>query len=122
MILGLGSDLIDITRVARSIERFGDRFINRCFTDVEKARAAHIRSSPLYWVTPDAAPTLCVHGTEDKYVHVEQAEMLVDKLKATGVETELIKLEGAGHGFKGKDAETAERAMIAFFDKHLKKK
>lgn len=40
MILGLGSDLIDITRVARSIERFGDRFINRCFTDVEKARAA----------------------------------------------------------------------------------
>jgi holo-[acyl-carrier protein] synthase len=32
--------LIDITRVARSIERFGDRFINRCFTDVEKARAA----------------------------------------------------------------------------------
>ena len=40
MILGLGSDLIDITRIARSIERFGDRFINRCFTDVEKARAA----------------------------------------------------------------------------------
>jgi holo-[acyl-carrier protein] synthase len=40
VILGLGSDLIDITRVARSIERFGDRFINRCFTDIEKARAA----------------------------------------------------------------------------------
>jgi holo-[acyl-carrier protein] synthase len=40
VILGLGSDLIDITRVAKSIERFGDRFINRCFTDVEKARAA----------------------------------------------------------------------------------
>jgi holo-[acyl-carrier protein] synthase len=40
VILGLGSDLIDITRVARSIERFGDRFINRCFTDIERARAA----------------------------------------------------------------------------------
>jgi holo-[acyl-carrier protein] synthase len=40
LILGLGSDLIDITRIARSIERYGDRFINRCFTDVEKARAA----------------------------------------------------------------------------------
>jgi holo-[acyl-carrier protein] synthase len=40
VILGLGSDLIDITRVARSIARFGDRFINRCFTDTEKARAA----------------------------------------------------------------------------------
>ncbi|MBN9118731.1 MAG: alpha/beta hydrolase [Planctomycetes bacterium] len=90
--------------------------------NLEKARPAHIRSSPLYWVTPDAVPTLCIHGTEDKYVHVEQAEMLVDKLKATGVEVELIKLEGAGHGFKGKDLETAEKAMIAFFDKHLKKK
>jgi acetyl esterase/lipase len=90
--------------------------------NLEKARPAHIRSSPLYWVTPTAAPTLCIHGTEDKYVHVEQAEMLVEKLKATGVEVELLKLEGAGHGFKGKDAETAEKAMIAFFDKHLKKK
>jgi acetyl esterase/lipase len=90
--------------------------------DLEKARPAHIRSSPLYWVTPAAAPTLCIHGTEDKYVHVEQAEMLVEKLKATGVEVELLKLEGAGHGFKGSDAEKAEKAMIAFFDKHLKAK
>ena len=90
--------------------------------NLEKARPAHIRSSPLYWVTPNAVPTLCIHGTEDKYVHVEQAEMLVEKLKATSVDVELIKLEGAGHGFKGKDAETAEKAMIAYFDKHLKKK
>lgn len=90
--------------------------------NLEKARPAHIRSSPLYWVTPAAVPTLCIHGTEDKYVHVEQAEMLVEKLKAASVDVELIKLEGAGHGFKGKDAETAEKAMIAYFDKQLKKK
>ncbi len=90
--------------------------------DLTKARPAHIRSSPLYWVTPDAVPTLCIHGTKDPYVHVEQAEMLVEKLKATGIEVELLKLEGAGHGFKGKDAERAEQAMIAFFDKKLKTK
>jgi acetyl esterase/lipase len=90
--------------------------------NLEKARAAHIRSSPLYWVTPNTVPTLCIHGTEDKYVHIEQAEMLVEKMKAAAVEVELLKLEGAGHGFKGKDAEAAEKAMIAFFDKHLKKK
>ena len=89
---------------------------------LETARPAHIRSSPLYWVTPNAAPTLCIHGTEDKYVNIEQAEMLVDKYKSMGLEIELLKLEGAGHGFKGKDAETAEKAMIAFFDRHLKKK
>lgn len=32
---------------------------------------------------------------------------------------ELLTLHGAGHGFKGKDAEVAEKAMFAFFDKHL---
>jgi acetyl esterase/lipase len=90
--------------------------------NLEKARALHIKASPLYWVTPNAAPTLFVHGTEDKYVHVEQAEWIHDKLKAASVQTELLKLEGAGHGFKGKDAETAEKALFAFFDKHLKAK
>ena len=39
MIVGLGSDLIDIRRVARSLERFGDRFTNRVFTDVEQAKS-----------------------------------------------------------------------------------
>jgi acetyl esterase/lipase len=90
--------------------------------NLEKAHVLHIKASPLYWVTPNAAPTLCIHGTEDKYVAFEQAEWIVDKLKAASVEAELLKLEGAGHGFKGKDAETAEKAMIAFFDKHLKSK
>jgi len=39
MILGLGSDLIDIRRVERSIERFGERFLLRVFTDVERAKS-----------------------------------------------------------------------------------
>lgn len=90
--------------------------------NLETARQKHIRASPLYWVTPNAAPTLCIHGTEDKYVAHEQAVWLVDKLKAAGVEAELLTLPGAGHGFKGKDAETAEQALFAFFDKHLKTK
>jgi acetyl esterase/lipase len=89
--------------------------------NLEQARPLHIRASPLYWVTPNAAPTLCIHGTDDKYVAHEQAVWLVDKLKAANVEAELLTLEGAGHGFKGKDAETAETALIAFFDKHLRK-
>ena len=38
MILGLGSDLIDIRRVERVIARFGDRFLERIFTDVERRR------------------------------------------------------------------------------------
>ncbi|MET0970830.1 MAG: holo-ACP synthase [Tardiphaga sp.] len=39
MIIGIGSDLIDITRVAKVIERHGDRFLDRVFTEAERARA-----------------------------------------------------------------------------------
>ena len=39
MILGLGSDLIDIRRVEKSIERFGDRFLERIFTETERAKS-----------------------------------------------------------------------------------
>ena len=88
--------------------------------DVEHALQNHIRSSPLNWVTPDAVPTLCVHGTDDKYVAYEQAVWLTDRLKACGVEVELLTLEGAGHGFKGADADKAQTALLAFFAKHLK--
>ena len=89
--------------------------------NLETQRFRHLLSSPLYWVTPRAAPTLCIHGTEDKYVAHEQAVWLVEKMKASGAEADLLTLPGAGHGFKGKDAETAEAALMAFFDKRLKK-
>ncbi len=39
MIIGLGSDLCNIERIARSLERFGERLIARVFTDVERAKA-----------------------------------------------------------------------------------
>jgi holo-[acyl-carrier protein] synthase len=39
MILGVGSDLIDIRRIERTIERFGDRFLDRIFTPVERQKS-----------------------------------------------------------------------------------
>ena len=39
MIIGLGSDVIDIRRVERTIERYGDRFFNRIFTDLERRKS-----------------------------------------------------------------------------------
>jgi len=38
MILGLGSDLVDIRRIEHAIERFGDRFLDRIFTDTERRK------------------------------------------------------------------------------------
>jgi acetyl esterase/lipase len=88
--------------------------------DLEHARHAHIVASPLNWVTPQAAPTLLIHGTKDTYVAYEQATWIHDRLKAADVAVELLTLEGAGHGFKDADAARAEAAMLAFFEKQLK--
>ncbi|MCW2282926.1 holo-[acyl-carrier protein] synthase [Rhodoblastus acidophilus] len=39
MILGLGVDLCDIRRIERALEKYGDRFVRRCFTDIEREKA-----------------------------------------------------------------------------------
>ena len=39
MILGLGSDLIQIHRVAQTLEKYGERFTNRCFTEIERRKS-----------------------------------------------------------------------------------
>ncbi len=39
MIVGLGSDLIDIRRIEKSLERYGDRFTKRLFTDIEQRKS-----------------------------------------------------------------------------------
>ena len=39
MILGIGSDLTDIRRIQKSLDRFGERFTHRCFTEIERTRS-----------------------------------------------------------------------------------
>ena len=88
--------------------------------NLDTKRREHILASPIYWVTPLAAPTLCIHGTEDKYVAYEQATSFVERMQAAMVDCDLLTLPGAGHGFKNEDAKKAEAALLAFFEKHLK--
>src|SRR4051794_25217882 len=45
MILGIGNDLIDIRRIEKTIARFGDRFIQRIFTEVEQQKAERRRGA-----------------------------------------------------------------------------
>ena len=87
--------------------------------DLEHARGAHIKASPLNWVSPDDAPTLTLHGTKDQYVAFEHAEWLTERLRAAGVRADLEPIQGAQHGFKGADKERADRLMVAFFQDML---
>jgi holo-[acyl-carrier protein] synthase len=51
MILGTGNDLIDIRRIEKTLARFGDRFINRCFTPEEIKKAERRRAAGTHIAT-----------------------------------------------------------------------
>jgi len=59
VIIGLGSDLIDIRRVEKSIARFGDRFIDRIFTETEKARSNRRKERAASYAKRFAAKEAC---------------------------------------------------------------
>lgn len=59
MIIGLGSDLIDIRRIERSLERFGERFIARIFTDTERQRSERRRQRAASYAKRFAAKEAC---------------------------------------------------------------
>ncbi len=59
MIIGLGSDLIDIRRVERSLERFGDRFVQRVFTEIEQAKSDRRKERAASYAKRFAAKEAC---------------------------------------------------------------
>jgi acetyl esterase/lipase len=75
--------------------------------------------SPMAHISPDDAPTLLVHGTRDRLVPRQHSERLAKALREAGVSTELLILEGAGHGFVGRQAQQAEQAVVDWFERHL---
>ena len=59
MILGLGSDITDARRIAKVIERHGERFLARIFTDVERAKAERRKNSAETYAKRFAAKEAC---------------------------------------------------------------
>ncbi|MBO6774191.1 MAG: holo-ACP synthase [Marinibacterium sp.] len=59
MILGIGTDLANIERIERTLERFGDRFRNRVFTDVEQRKAERRADTPGTYAKRWAAKEAC---------------------------------------------------------------
>lgn len=59
MIIGMGSDLIDIRRIEKSLERFGERFTQRCFTEIEQAKSDRRRNRAASYAKRFAAKEAC---------------------------------------------------------------
>jgi acetyl esterase/lipase len=86
-------------------------------TDPKKVEELGKLICPVTHVSADDPPTLIIHGDQDKLVPIQQAEILVQKLKTVGVEAKLVTKVGLAHGWPelGKDV-----ALVAdWFDQHL---
>jgi holo-[acyl-carrier protein] synthase len=59
MIIGLGNDIIDIRRVERTIERYGERFLSRIFTDTERRKSDNRASRAASYAKRFAAKEAC---------------------------------------------------------------
>lgn len=59
------------------------------------------RMSPIEHVTAELPPFLLIHGTEDGIVPFRQSEEMLQKLRGVGVPSELIAVQGGGHGLRG---------------------
>jgi holo-[acyl-carrier protein] synthase len=59
MIIGVGSDLCDIRRVEETLEKFGERFIDRCFTEVERRKSEARKDRAASYAKRFAAKEAC---------------------------------------------------------------
>jgi len=87
-------------------------------TDPEKIDGILAEYSPINHVSPKSAPTFILHGDKDQIVRIEQATMMVDKLKEAGVAARLVVKEGAGHSWPGQDQDL--KLFADWYDEHLR--
>ena len=84
--------------------------------NLEKAKKA----SPLSYVSKDSAPTLILHGDQDKTVPLVQSQRFVTAMEKAGAEVHLEVIRGNGHGGPGFYTPEARKLILSFLEKHLK--
>jgi acetyl esterase/lipase len=75
--------------------------------------------SPITYIQPNSPPVLIVHGALDHSVPMEQSDVLEQKLKGAGVKTEILVVQGAGHGGFTHDQDVLEEEHIQSFLKSI---
>lgn len=115
---GLGEGLLKNFAAAFDFREFNlETFRLERITDAQKRREIGKQVSPIHHASADDPPTLIVHGDKDRIVPIQQAEAMIGKLKAAGVEANLIVKAGGDHGWPGFDKDI--ELLADWFDKHL---
>lgn len=97
------------------------QYLESYLGDPVKNEAAYSASSPLTYMRHETAPLLVLQGDNDPQVTKDQAESVVETLKANGSTVEAHLYPGEGHGFfKREDQIDALERTVAWFEKYLK--
>jgi len=92
----------------------------RPITDEARILEIARQVSPAYHVSADDPPTLIIHGDADVLVPIQQAELILEKLRQAGVEGKLVVKKGASHGWP--DILEDMTIIADWFDQHIGKK
>jgi len=85
--------------------------------DIMERRKIGAAISPITHISKQSAPSLIIHGDQDKLVSIQQAESFVKKMKESGAIAELDTRKGASHGWANMDKDLEKFAD--WFDLHL---
>ena len=101
----------DIEALAKETHKFESRYMDSLVGPYPQQRDLYQERSPLHHVEHLSCPVIFFQGLEDKIVLPNQAEMMVDALKAKGVPVAYLPFEGEQHGFR--QAKNIRRALEA---------
>ncbi len=87
-------------------------------TDENRINEIGRKISPVNHVSADDAPTLIIHGDKDVLVPIQQAEIIIAKLKELNVPVQFVIKKGADHGWQNIDQDMP--TIVDWFDKQLK--
>lgn len=97
-----------------------DGLLKAAAGDVGKVDQLRKDLSPIRYVTKDAAPLMLVIGTKDPWLPVRQAQVMGEALEKQGVATEVVLIEGAGHGIFPREVLAARDTSLRWLDRFLR--
>jgi dipeptidyl aminopeptidase/acylaminoacyl peptidase len=103
----------DLEALVRDTHKFESRYLDKLVGVYPEEKASYDARSPIYSTDRLACPVAFFQGLEDKVVPPNQAEMMVDALKAKGLPVAYVAFEGEQHGFRR--AENIKRALDGEF-------
>ncbi|MGK7875578.1 MAG: prolyl oligopeptidase family serine peptidase [Xenococcaceae cyanobacterium] len=103
----------DLEALTTDTHKFESRYLDRLIGAYPEEKAVYEERSPIHFIDRLCCPVIFFQGLEDKVVPPNQAEMMVEALKAKGLPVAYVPFEGEQHGFRR--AENIKRALDAEF-------